>query len=268
MTDPNPSVRGRGVAALRRAGLAVTVGVARREAEELNKAYSHWMKTKRPYVTLKAGMTLDGKIATATGESKWITGQPSRREVHRLRREVDAVLVGVGTVVRDDPSLTARLGPRLARLAERQPLRVVVDSRLRIPLKAKVLAQQKVAKTVVATTELADPAKKRALLEQGIEVLTFPAAGGNVSLAALMSDLGRRGIISVLLEGGGTLNAAMLKARLVQRVRLYVAPLLLGGNDAKSVIGGKGPARLVSATRLRHLTTRGVGGDLVVEGDL
>ncbi|MCP9446441.1 MAG: bifunctional diaminohydroxyphosphoribosylaminopyrimidine deaminase/5-amino-6-(5-phosphoribosylamino)uracil reductase RibD [Nitrospira sp.] len=268
MTDPNPLVRGRGVAALRRAGLAVTVGIARQEAEELNKAYSHWMKTKRPYVTLKAGMTLDGKIATAAGESKWITSRQARREVHRLRREVDAVLVGVGTVVRDDPSLTARTGPRLARLAERQPLRVVVDSRLRIPPKAKVLARQEVAKTVVATTALADPLKKRALLEQGIEVLTLPAAGGNVSPAALMSDLGRRGITSVLLEGGGKLNAAMLKARLVQHVRLYVAPLLLGGDDAKSVIGGKGQARLASAMRLRHLTTRTVGDDLVVEGDL
>ncbi|MCP9448778.1 MAG: bifunctional diaminohydroxyphosphoribosylaminopyrimidine deaminase/5-amino-6-(5-phosphoribosylamino)uracil reductase RibD [Nitrospira sp.] len=268
MTDPNPSVRGRGVAALRRAGLAVTVGVARREAEELNKAYSHWMKTKRPYVTLKAGMTLDGKIATATGESKWITGQQSRREAHRLRREADAVLVGAGTVMRDDPSLTARTGLRLARLAERQPLRVVVDSRLRIPLKAKVLAQQEAAKTVVATTVLADPPKKQALLEQGIEVLTLPVVGGSVSLAALMSDLGKRGITSVLLEGGGKLNAAMLKARLVQHVRLYVAPLLLGGDDAKSVIAGRGPARLASAMRLRHLTTRMVGGDLVVEGDV
>lgn len=268
MTDPNPSVRGKGVAALRRAGLAVTVGVARREAEELNKAYSHWIKTKRPYVTLKAGMTLDGKIATATGESRWITGRPSRREVHRLRREVDAVLVGVGTVVRDDPALTARTGPRLARLAERQPLRVVVDGRLRIPPKAKILTQQEAAKTVVATTALADPLKKRALLEQGIEVLTLPVSGGSVSLAALMGDLGKRGIISILLEGGGKLNAAMLKARLVQHVRLYVAPLLLGGDDAKSVIGGKGPARLASAMRLRHLTTRVVGDDLVVEGDV
>ncbi len=268
MTDPNPLVKGRGVAALRRAGLAVTVGVARQEAEELNKAYSHWMRTKRPYVTLKAGMTLDGKIATATGESKWITGPSSRREVHRLRREVDAVLIGVGTVAHDDPSLTARIGPRLTRLAERQPLRVVVDSRLRISPKARVLAQQEVGKTVVATTALADPVRKRALLEQGIEVLTLPAVGENVSLTALMNNLGRRGITSVLLEGGGKLNAAMLKARLVQRVRFYVAPLLLGGDDAKSVIGGKSPARLASAMRLRHLTTRAVGGDLVVEGDL
>lgn len=268
MTDPNPLVKGRGVAALRRAGLAVTVGVARQEAEELNKAYSHWMRTKRPYVILKAGMTLDGKIATATGESKWIAGPSSRRDVHRLRREVDAVLIGVGTVVHDDPSLTARLGPRLTRLAKRQPLRVVVDSRLRISPRARVLAQQEAGKTVVATTALADSVKKRALLEQGIEVLTLPLAGGSVSLAALMNDLGRRGITSVLLEGGGKLNAAMLKARLVQRVRFYVAPLLLGGDDAKSVIRGKSPARLASAMRLRHLTTRVVGGDLVVEGDL
>ncbi|MCS6897586.1 MAG: bifunctional diaminohydroxyphosphoribosylaminopyrimidine deaminase/5-amino-6-(5-phosphoribosylamino)uracil reductase RibD [Nitrospira sp.] len=268
MNDPNPSVNGRGVAALRRAGLAVTVGVGRREAEELNRAYSHWMRTKRPYVILKAGMTLDGKIATVTGQSRWITGRQSRREVHRLRSEVDAVLIGVGTVLSDDPSLTARTGPRLARLAPKQPLRVVVDSGLRIPPKARVLAHQEMAKTVVATIHGADPAKRRALLRRGIEVLTLPRTGGQVSLPALMNELGRREVTSVLLEGGSELNAAMLKARLVQHVRFYIAPLLFGGNDTKNVIGGRGPARLASAFKLNNLSTRMVGGDLMIEGDL
>jgi diaminohydroxyphosphoribosylaminopyrimidine deaminase/5-amino-6-(5-phosphoribosylamino)uracil reductase len=267
-TDPNPAVRGRGVMALRRAGLAVTVGVARREAEELNRAYSHWVTTGCPFVILKAGMTLDGKVATAAGESQWITGPQARHDVHRLRREVDAVLVGVGTVLRDDPSLTARSGPRLARLAARQPLRLVVDSRLRVPERAKILDHQGAAKTLVATTALADPARKRKLEERGVEVLTLPRAGGRVSLRSLMRKLGRRGTTSVLLEGGGELNAAMLKAGLVQRIRLYVAPLLLGGEEAKSVIGGQGATRLASARRLRHLTVRWIGRDLVIEGDL
>jgi diaminohydroxyphosphoribosylaminopyrimidine deaminase/5-amino-6-(5-phosphoribosylamino)uracil reductase len=268
MTDPNPSVQGKGVAALRRAGLSVTIGVARAEAEELNKAYLHWIATQRPYVTLKAGMTLDGKIATASGDAKWITGKRSREEVHRLRREVDAVLVGVGTVVSDDPALTARIGPHLKTLASRQPLRVIVDSRLRIPMKAQVLFRQERAKTVVATTESAIISRKRALTERGIEVLTLSSVQGKVALPALMHELGQRGVTSVLLEGGGELNAAMLKANLVQRVCLYMAPVLLGGDDAKGVIGGKSPARLASALNLRNVTVRLIERDLVVEGDL
>lgn len=268
MTDPNPSVKGKGVAALRRAGLSVTAGVARHEAEELNKAYSHWITTQRPYVTLKAGMTLDGKIATASGEAKWITGQRSRQAVHRLRGKMDAVLVGVGTVLADDPALTARIGPHLKTMASRQPLRVIVDSRLRISMKAQVLSRQERAKTVVATTESAAVSRKRALLERGIEVLILPSVRGKVALPALMRELGQRGVTSVLLEGGGELNAAMLKANLVQRVCLYMAPVLLGGDDAKGVIGGKSPARLASAFNLRNIETRSVGGDLVVEGDL
>ena len=268
MTDPNPFVKGKGAAALRRAGLHVGVGVARLEAEELNRAYVHWMKTKRPYVILKAGMTLDGKIATASGKSKWITGKQARAEVHRLRGEVDAVLVGVGTVLADDPSLTARVGRDLRKMASRQPLRVIVDSSLRIPPKAKILSRQQQAKTLVATTDSANAARKRELVKRGIEVLVLPSLRGKVSLPALMRALGQRGVTSVLQEGGSELHAAMLKATLVQHVRLYVAPALLGGGDAKGVIGGKSPARLASVLRLRHVKTRMIGEDLVLEGDL
>lgn len=268
MTDPNPLVKGKGAAALRRAGLSVVAGVAGDEAEKLNIAYSYWIKTKRPYVILKAGMTLDGKIATATGESKWITGEQSREDVHRLRGEVDAVLVGVGTVLADDPALTVRTGPHLNKMASRQPLRVVVDSSLRLPLKAQILSNQKQAKTLVATTELVDTSRKREFAKRGVEVLTLPSLRGKVSLPALMRELGRRGLTSLLVEGGGEINAAMLKAKFVQHVRLYMAPALLGGVDAKGLIGGKSPARLTSALRLRNVTTRLVGSDLLVEGDL
>lgn len=268
MQDPNPSVKGRGAAALRRAGLSVTVGVARSEAEALNRSYCHWMKTGRPYVTLKAGMTLDGKVATATGESQWITGRMSRQEVHHLRCSVDAILIGVDTVLADDPSLTARTGPRLQQLASRQPLRIVVDSRLRTPLNAQVLAQQGKAKTIVATTAAAPEARRSALQEKGIEILTLPALQGRVSLPALLPQLGRRGIMSLLVEGGSEVNAAMLKAKLVDHIRLYIAPRLLGGQNAKAVIGGKSPARLTGAIEIRHVATRFVGYDVVVEGDL
>jgi diaminohydroxyphosphoribosylaminopyrimidine deaminase/5-amino-6-(5-phosphoribosylamino)uracil reductase len=268
MYDPNPSVKSKGAAALRRAGLSVAVGIARREAEALNEAYSHWIKTKRPYVILKAGMTLDGKIATASGEAMWITGKQSRQEVHDLRSRVDAVLAGIGTVLADDPALTARVGPQLNKPALRQPLRIVVDSALRITMKAQVLSGQERAKTIVATTDSASASRRRALLKQGIEVLTLPTVGGKVSLPALMRELGRRGVTSLLVEGGGEINAAMLKAKLVQHVRLYMAPVLLGGVDAKGVIGGKSSAHLASALRLRNVTTCFVGSDLLVEGDL
>lgn len=268
MQDPNPSVKGKGIAVLRRAGLSVTVGVAGSQAEKLNKAYCHWMKTGRPYVILKAGMTLDGQLATATGESRWITSEPSRREAHQLRRHADAVLVGIGTVLADDPSLTARTGTRLEKLAPRQPLRIVVDSRLRTPLKARILAQQDKAKTIIATTAAAPAVRRSVFQKMGTQVLMLPAVRDRVSLAALLTQLGRRGVMSLLVEGGGEINAAMLKAKLVDHISLYMAPLMLGGQNAKGVIGGKSPARLKGAITLRNVVTRSVGNDLVVEGDL
>ncbi len=213
-------------------------------------------------------MTLDGKLATAAGESRWITSAASRREVHQLRGSVDAVLIGVGTVLADNPSLTTRTGPRLEKLALQQPLRIVVDSRLRTPLKAQVLAQQDKAKTIIVTTAAASAARRSVLERKGMEILTLPALQGRVSLPALLEELGRRGIMSLLVEGGSEVNAAMLKAKLVDHVRLYLAPLLLGGQNAKGVIGGESPARLAGAIALRNVVTRSVGHDLVVEGDL
>ena len=268
MQDPNPSVKGRGVAALRRAGLSVTIGVARSEAEELNKAYCHWMKTGRPYVTLKAGMTLDGQLATAAGESRWISGESSRREAHHLRGQVDAVLVGVGTVLADDPALTARSGSGFKKLARRQPLRIVVDSQLRTPLRGQILARQDRAKTLIATTAAAPRVRRSAFQKKGIEVLTVSAHQGRVSLPALLRKLGRRGIMSVLVEGGSEVNAAMLTAKLVDHVRLYIAPLLLGGQNAKGLIGGDGPARLARAIPMNRMVLRSLGDDIVVEGEL
>jgi diaminohydroxyphosphoribosylaminopyrimidine deaminase/5-amino-6-(5-phosphoribosylamino)uracil reductase len=266
--DPNPLVNGRGAAALRRTGMSLTLGIARLEAETLNKAYVHWAKSKRPYVILKAGMTLDGQIATSSGEAKWITSTSSRREVHQLRAEVDAVVVGIGTVLADDPSVTARLGTRFQRLAKKQPLRVVVDSRLRTPLDARILRRVDGARTLIATTRAAQAGRRLALERLGVDIVVLPAVKGRVSLLALMSELGKRGITSVLVEGGGELNAAMLRTNVVQQVRLYVAPLLLGGIDAKGMIGGKSPRRLASALKLKRVRTKSLGGDIVVEGEL
>lgn len=253
---------------MRRAGLSISMGVAAAEAERLNRAYVHSVTKRRPYVTLKAGMTLDGKIAASSGDARWITSPASRREVHRLRAESDAVMVGIDTVIADDPALTARTGARLAKLAARQPVRIVVDSRLRVPQNARILAGQHQAKTWIATTESAPRSRRRRLARKGIDVLVLPRSKGRVSLSALLKELDRRGIRSLLVEGGSELNAALLRSKLVDRVRLYIAPSLLGGQDAKGLIGGKSPTRVAASIRLRNITIRSVGGDVVVAGDV
>ncbi len=260
MRDPNPRVSGRGITALRRSGLTVTVGCRREEAEHVNEAYCHWMRTGRPYVVLKGAMTLDGKIAAADGESQWITGEAARRHAHRLRSEMDAVMVGVGTVLRDDPRLTVRL---VKRSTVRQPWRVIVDSTLRLPMTARVLSG---GRAIVATTAKAPPARIERLRAQGVIVLVLPLQDGRVSLRACLERLGRMGVGRVLIEGGSELNAAALRNGLVNRVLLYVAPRLLGGQDAKSLIGGASPKRLAEATPLRHIRLRRVGSDLLIEG--
>ncbi len=268
MIDPNPLVKGRGVRRLRQAGIRVDVGCCREQAETLNEVYRHWIDTGRPLVILKAGMTLDGKIATASGEAKWITGDAARRHVHRLRGQVDAIMVGIGTILRDNPELTARIGAHSDRLAGRQPLRVVVDSRLRLPLHARVTSVRSGAATLVATTTEA-PRKKLTQLEaRGIEVLTFPGRGGRVPLPALLSALAKRRITSLLLEGGSELNASALRAGLVDRVMLYVAPRLLGGRNAIGLIGGLSPARLGDAVALERLSIRKIGDDMLIQGDI
>jgi diaminohydroxyphosphoribosylaminopyrimidine deaminase/5-amino-6-(5-phosphoribosylamino)uracil reductase len=268
MADPNIMVKGRGIAAMRRAGLKVTTSVAREEAAQLNRWYVHRATTGRPYVILKAGMTLDGKVATAEGESRWITGLRARQDAHRLRSQVDAVVVGVGTVLKDDPALTARLSDRPLKLAPRQPLRVVLDSRLRTPPTATVCANQDRAKTLIVTTSRASWSRRRPLLRTGVEVLSVPVKSGRVSFPVLLKILGERGITSLLIEGGSTVNAAALREKLVNHVVLYLAPTLMGGQDAKAVIGDRSPKRVAQALRLRHLAVRRVGNDLVVEGDL
>jgi diaminohydroxyphosphoribosylaminopyrimidine deaminase/5-amino-6-(5-phosphoribosylamino)uracil reductase len=219
-------------------------------------------------VILKAGMTLDGKVATTKGESRWITGLRARQDVHRLRSQVDAVIVGVGTVLKDNPTLTARLSGRPLKLALRQPLRVVLDSRLRTPPAAKVCAKQNRARTLIVATSRAPRSRRRPFEQAGVEVVSLSTKNGPVSLPALMTMLGKRGITSALIEGGSTVNASALRANLVNHVVLYLAPTLMGGQDAKAVIGGRSPARLAQALSLRHLTVRRIGEDLVVEGDL
>ena len=267
MVDPNPQVRGRGIAQLKKAGLQVDVGCCEAEALQLNETYIHWVQTGRPFTIVKAGMTLDGQIATAGGESQWVTGEAARMQAHRLRADVDAVLVGIGTVLRDDPRLTARTGGDPVRLAARQPLRIVVDSRLRIPLKAAVLQQQQDAHTVIATTSAASPKKVELLRRRGIDVLILPRVGKRVSLPALWTRLGQLGVTNLVVEGGSDLNAAVLHAGLSQRLMCFVAPLLLGGQDAKGLVGGLSPRRLRDAVPLKNLRIEPVGRDMLIQAD-
>jgi len=261
MIDPNPRVSGGGIRAIRRAGIAVTTGVLEQEARRLNEAFIKQVTTGMPFVTMKIAQTLDGKIATVSGESKWITGEAARQEGHRLRDSHDAILVGVATVLADDPSLTTRIP------GGRDPLRVIVDSNLRTPPKAKIITQKSRAKTLIATLESSSRSGRlESLLDAGAEVLLAKGRDDGVDLRSLMKVLGGFGITSVLIEGGSEVHAAALKAGIVDKGVLFIAPTLMTGKDSLCSIGGVSPARLSRAVRLRDVTSRFVGEDLVVEG--
>ena len=269
MRDPNPKVAGRGIRQLRRSGISVDVGCLGHEAASLNDVYLHWIKTGRPFVVLKAAMTLDGKIATATGESQWITGAKARAHVHRLRSQVDVIAVGVETVLADDPQLTVRVSTgKRSSTGVRQPTRMIFDSRLRIPFGARVLQGLEQAPTVIATTKLAGPRKVERLRQMGVQVLTLPRNGNRVALDTCLQALGNMGITSMLLEGGSEVNAAFLRAGLVNRVCLYVAPILLGGQKSKGLLGGRSPRRLAETVPVANLHLESLGEDLLITGDV
>jgi diaminohydroxyphosphoribosylaminopyrimidine deaminase/5-amino-6-(5-phosphoribosylamino)uracil reductase len=260
MIDPNPRVSGGGVQAIRKAGIEVVTGVLESEARQLNEAFIKHVTKKVPFVTLKIAQTLDGKIATASGESKWITGEKARAEGRGYRDTHDAILVGINTVLQDDPSLTTRLP------GGRDPLRVIVDGKLRMPPGANVLTQDSPARTVIAALPGA-PKKKRNMLETaGAEVLTVKSDHGRVDLRDLMKKLGKMNIMSVLIEGGAEINASALRAGIVDKVVLFIAPMVMTGRDSLCSIGGTSPRRLSGAIRLRGAETRVVGQDLVIEG--
>lgn len=261
--DPNPLVDGRGVARLQAAGVAVEVGVREAEARALNRAFFCFVTLGRPHVTLKSAMTLDGKIAAWDGASRWITGEASRAEAHRMRFAADALLVGLGTVVQDDPELTVRLPG----LPAREPFRVVTDSGLRIPADARLLAAGDPARAVVACVAPAPASIAAALRARGIQVLELPGDGERVDLRALLAALARMEVVGVLAEGGAELGAALLDAGLVDRVAFFVAPRLLGGRRAPGPLGGPG-RRLKEAVSLSMVSYRQIGEDLLVEGDV
>lgn len=260
MTDPNPRVVGRGIKTLKKAGLDVVTGVLEEDARRLNEAFIKYITTGMPFVTLKIAQTLDGKIATASGESKWITGEKAREEGHRLRNGNDAILVGINTVLKDDPSLTTRIP------GGHDPIRVIVDSHLRVSLKAKVLTQKSPAVTYIATLDSMPKDKLVKLLDAGAEILMARGRKGQVDLKYLMKMLGSFGVTSVLIEGGAEVNASALQTGIVDKVVMFIAPMIMTGMDSLSCIGGRSPATLGRAVRLRDVISRRVGLDLMIEG--
>lgn len=263
MQDPAPWVDGAGFERLRAAGIDVEVGVEREAAERLNERYLVYVTEQRPFVLLKIAQTLDGRVATRTGASKWITGEAAREASQELRRVYDAILVGVSTVVADDPSLTYRGDG-----AKRAPLvRCVVDPRLRIPLDCRLVATAGDAPVVVYAAEGADESRREALEARGVEVVAVPAsASGSLDLGALLSDLGTRKINGLVVEGGPETAARFVEARLVDKVTCYVAPAIMGGREARGSVGGDGPETLDGLVRLERVETRRVGEDVEITG--
>ncbi|WP_438432289.1 bifunctional diaminohydroxyphosphoribosylaminopyrimidine deaminase/5-amino-6-(5-phosphoribosylamino)uracil reductase RibD [Gorillibacterium sp. sgz500922] len=260
-SDPNPRVAGRGIALLRENGIEVTTGIRGREAEELNEAFNKYIVTGLPFVTLKTASTLDGRIASRTGDSRWITNPRSREYVHLLRHRHQAVMVGIGTALADDPALTARLAvPAL------QPVRVVVDSALRLPPQARLLDPAGGGPLLVLTREGADPERARELTALGAEVVPIPGDGPQVDLTAAMRELGRREIGSVLLEGGGRLNGAMLERRLIDKLVLFFAPKIIGGTTAPASFAFDGFERMEEAVRLTRTRVELIEEDICLTG--
>jgi len=256
--DPDPRVAGGGLARLREAGLAVDSGLCAAAAEELNAGFFHRVRLGRPLVTLKLATSLDGRIATASGESRWITGEMARERAHLLRATHDAVLVGTGTALADDPQLTCRLPG----LADRSPVRIALDRALRLPPTAHLVAGAPATPTWILTLDASDPARQQALRNAGVEIIAVPpAAAGQIDLAAALAVLGGRGLTRLLVEGGGRLAAALLRAGLVDRLVWLHAPLLLGG-DALAAIAALGLDRLAAAPGFERVSTEVLGADL------
>jgi diaminohydroxyphosphoribosylaminopyrimidine deaminase/5-amino-6-(5-phosphoribosylamino)uracil reductase len=259
--DPNPLNNGRGLKILKQHGVKVSSGILKKEAEALNTEFFRRMRRERPLTTLKLAQSLDGKIATSKGDSKWISSPESRRFVQNLRKKHDAILIGINTLLSDDPVLTIRN-------SKRQPFKVIVDTQLKAPLTAKIFTSLSPGKAIIATTMRSSRIKERALRDKGAGIIRVGSISNRVDLKALMKQLLLMGIGSVLVEGGGEIAASLLEKRLIDKLYLFIAPILIGGRDAPCSIGGDGVAKISQALKFTDLKLKRIGKDLLVETDV
>jgi diaminohydroxyphosphoribosylaminopyrimidine deaminase/5-amino-6-(5-phosphoribosylamino)uracil reductase len=264
MTDPNPGVKGGGNTALEEQGLDVICGICENEARLLNEYFITWVTTGRPFVTVKCAATLDGRIATRTGDSRWVTGPASRRFVHRLRHAVDGIMVGLETVKSDDPSLTTRLEGE----AGADPTRIVLDTRLSMPVTAGMLHQASKAPTWVVCGPDAATRRRKALADAGARVIDASLKAGRIDLSALMDQLGRMGITSLLIEGGGGVIGSAFAAGIVDKVCFFYAPKILGADDGVPICRGTGPASMNQSIPVHDLSVVRFDADVMLQGYL
>jgi diaminohydroxyphosphoribosylaminopyrimidine deaminase / 5-amino-6-(5-phosphoribosylamino)uracil reductase len=262
MKDPNPHVRGHGIEYLSQNGIAVSCGVCKAEARRLNESFIKYVRTGRPFVSVKCAATLDGQIATRTGDARWVTNTESRRHVHWMRHGVDAILVGMGTVSADDPELTTRLetGRGL------DPIRVILDTRLSIGDGARVLRLSSDSDTLIVTGPSVPEVKKKQIFRPGVRHVQIPLNHGRIDLDVLMDRLGAMGITSLLIEGGGRVIASALASGIVDKVFFFYAPKILGGSDGVPMCRGTGPDTMNRAIPVADITVRQFGADVLIEG--
>jgi diaminohydroxyphosphoribosylaminopyrimidine deaminase / 5-amino-6-(5-phosphoribosylamino)uracil reductase len=262
MTDPNPDVAGGGAKRLEQAGITATSGVCEKESRRLIEFFTKYVKTKRPFVILKMAATLDGRIATRTGDSKWITGEASRKYVHELRHAVDAIMVGVNTVKKDDPQLTTRIDGKKSI----DPKRIILDTNLSIPDNAKVLHNDSPSDTIIITSNSASLEKKSRLEKLGAQIIDAKLNDNLIDLNDLMDHLGKMRITSLLIEGGSRVAAEALKSGIVDKVCFFYAPKILGGDDGAPMLRGEGPDLMNQCIQLKDVSIRRFDDDLMVEG--
>jgi diaminohydroxyphosphoribosylaminopyrimidine deaminase / 5-amino-6-(5-phosphoribosylamino)uracil reductase len=264
MKDPNKLVKGKGIRILKAAGIEVSTGMMKKDCEKLNEIFIKVMKTGMPFVTVKTAMSLDGKIATREGDSRWISGVKSRDFVHELRNQNDAILVGTNTILKDNPQLTCRLKKK----GGRHPARIILDRRNRIPLTAKIFANSKAHRVVYVSGSKLSTKREQLLKTKNIEVLKVKTLKSGFDLKQLMKLLAQKELNSILIEGGGEINSSALEVGIVDRVFAFISPILVGGQQAPSPMGGKGVAKITKAMRLGNMKVIPIGDDLMVEAEI
>lgn len=258
--DPNPLVSGRGIKKLKSLGIEVVTGVMEEECMKLNEVFMKYISKRKPFIVMKSAMSLDGKIATKLGESKWISSEKSRELVQNLRNKYTGIMVGINTVIKDNPNLTCRIKNG------RNPVRIIVDSKLRIPMDSNIVKTASTVKTIVAAAEGVPDNKIKALEDNNIEVIVTKSTNSKVDLSELMIKLGEKQIDGILLEGGGTLNYSALKSGIVDKLLFFIAPMIIGGKESIGPVSGSGINKIYEAFKVKELTCSSVGEDILIEG--